>query len=141
MVYKFDLLIGSTIILFIYTYYSSSSPRLQGSIGDRTPHAIHTRSLWQHLAFVHLKRQSRFNYRSAARHLWTTFHLLRDCTQLYFSFEMFFDQKCALKLKHETENFCTELYFIITLIKKALNSNCQLQFHRVELCYIFIIKF
>lgn len=45
-------------------------PGLQGSVCDWTPHAaVHTRSLWQHLAFVHLKRQSRFNHRSAARHL------------------------------------------------------------------------
>lgn len=46
-----------------------SSPGLQGSIGYGTPHAINTRSLWQHLAFVHLKRQSRFIHLTAARHL------------------------------------------------------------------------
>lgn len=44
-------------------------PGLQGSIGDGTPHAINTRSLWQHLAFIHLKRQSRFIHLTAARHL------------------------------------------------------------------------
>lgn len=119
-----------------YTIKKRISPRLQGSVGDGPPHAIHTRSLWQHLAFVHLKRQSRFdhtpqrvtwNNRHTKSIIWTE-RVARSRVHCYYSLTYKSHWGCKL-FKANISGVIEKKTYLRILCNDASRSNEQTIFH------------